>query len=203
MKYRSLLLSLVICLGGAVRADIVLPAPADDCVLWAADNVREALKSKGISAETTDVKVTITPQRRRGEQSFKLIRSGQSIEIQAGGSLGTMYGLQELTEQIRNAHVDKDWKRISAEIETTEQTPFVEFRADNAFIHVYPLDLNDLEQWRAYIDMLARNRFNVVGLHGPHDLQKKSLSKFYPMLVPVAGHAAMRNGKEKQRNFGG
>ncbi len=55
--------------------------------------------------------------------------------------------------------------------------------------------------WRAYIDMLARNRFNVLDLHGAYDLRSTSFPNLYPMLVHVPEYPNIGNEQKQARNL--
>ena len=187
----------------SVRAEIKLPPDADECVRWAAGDVRAALQAAKAEPENANIDVIIAPAAKSGidEQSFTIDRTGISVTIKAGGAVGAMYGLQELAEQIGSEGKHGTWSRLVQGIKSTTEKPFVEIRADNMFIHVYPLELNQLDMWRAYIDMLARNRFNLLDLHGAYDLRSTSFPNFYPMLVHVADYPNIGNEQEQVRNL--
>src|ERR1039458_7550596 len=186
-----------------VRAEIKLPPDADECVRWAAEDVRAALQAAKVEPENADIDVIIAPAAKSGieAQSFTIERTGTAVAIKAGGADGAMYGLQELAEQISNEGKRGTWSRVAHDIKPTTQQPFVEIRADNMFIHVYPLELNNLEMWRAYIDMLARNRFNLLDLHGAYDLRSTSFPNLYPMLVHVPDYPNIGNEQKQAANL--
>ena len=146
---------------GPASADIQLPQNADVCVSWAAGDLKAALRSVGIELASADV-VVICPQASLGEQSFSIDITKGRATIRAGDSVGAMYGLQELAEQIVVAGKSSTWDQLAGRLYNTTQHPCLEVRAENAFIHLHPFMLNDLEMWRSYIDMLARNRFNLL-----------------------------------------
>lgn len=182
-----------------VRAGVGLPPGAEPCVAWAAGDVEAALRSAGIESASADINVVIVAKQGIEEQSFSISRANALVTVQAGGSAGAMYGLQELAEQIRCQGQPRSWAELAQGLKPTTQTPFVEIRADNAFIHVYPLDLNDLDMWRDYIDMLARNRFNLLDLHGPFEPKTTSFPNGYPLLIHVPEYPTMGNKLEQDR----
>ena len=188
---------------GRVNAEIKLPPDAADCVRWAAGDLQTALQAAGIDPVNADVDVIIAPTAKSSieEQSFSIDLAGTTVGIKAGGAVGAMYGLQELAEQINNEEKHGSWSRIVPDIKPTTQQPFTDIRADNMFIHVYPLELNKLDMWRAYIDMLARNRFNVLDLHGAYDLRSTSFPNLYPMLVHVPEYPNIGNEQKQARNL--
>ena len=193
-----------LALGGVpALAEIKLPSDAEECVRWAAGDVLAALQSAEVQPGEADIRVGIASDARPGiaEQSFSIERLKTNVVIKAGGAIGAMYGLQELAEQILNGKKHGTWSRIAQGITPTTQQPLVEIRADNMFIHVYPLELNNLEMWRAYIDMLARNRFNLLDLHGAYDLRSTSFPNLYPMLVHVPDYPNIGNEQEQATNL--
>jgi len=169
-------------------AQVELPSNAPECVRWAAEDVRSALAQKHIPVAGAQVEVAIGDAGGLDEQGFSLKRDGMRIEIEAGGPTGAMYGLQELAEQVSDSGPVRSATDFAAAISPTTQRPFVEIRADNPFIHVYPIELGDLDMWHEYIDMLARNRFNLLDMHGAYDLDTTSFPNLYPQLVEVPGY---------------
>ncbi len=136
-----------------------------------------------------------------------------------------MYGLLELAEQLRNAEGKREegrgkssdtqqskienrkskienWLRMAASLFATTQRPFLEFRADNAFIHATDRSLFfDIPMWKAYIDGLARARFNVLDLHGGYDLRTTGFPNLYPLLVHVPEYPDVGDSVQQSRNL--
>lgn len=206
--------------GALARAELRLPANATACVRWAANDVNSALRIEHLDPSHAVVRVSIREDRPElttaisiAEQSFSLAVHGGSVEIDAGGAVGAMYGLEELAEQIRNRGAgSKTWRALTERLQKTSQRPWLEIRADNMFIHTsgtsepappggYPLLVNDLPMWRAYIDMLARDRFNLLDLHGAYDLESTSFPNLYPMLVHVPQYPNVGNAAAQKRNL--
>ncbi len=188
---------LVLVSAAAAYADVKLPAQASDCVRWAAADLTGTL---GPMAASADIRLTITPKMGRDEQSYSIRKSGNAVLIDAGGSPGAMYGLQDVAEQVRNSG-STAWRQAVQSIAPVAARPFVEIRADNPFVHVNPLELNDLPMWRAYIDMLARNRYNVLDLHGGYDLDSTDFPNLYPQLIHVPDYPNVGDEKEQSRNL--
>lgn len=186
----------------SVSAEIKLPAGAVEYVRWSATEVESALKTKGVTLEAADIRVVIGAATEGIEaQAFALARTGPTVTIDAGAAPGAMYGLLELAEQIRAAGSVTSWAQAAEGIKATNQKPYIEIRADNPFIHYHPLLINDLEQWRAYIDMLARNRFNLLDLHGAYDFRTTSFPNLYPALIHVPEYPHIGNATEQARNL--
>jgi hypothetical protein len=174
-------------------AEVSLPINSPECVRWAANDLKSALMAKGIPYSRANVSLNIAEATmdsvriNKAEQTFTITASGANISISAGGSVGAMYALDDLVEQVA-ASPAHDWPTLARAIQSSTQTPFLEVRADNPFIHVYPILLNDLSMWHDYIDMLARNRFNMLDMHGAYDLATTSFPNLYPQLVEVPGY---------------
>jgi hypothetical protein len=185
---------------GAV-ATIRLPEQSPDFVRWAATDVAQALESAGVAPSQAKIVVFIDSQPSPDDQSFELARRVDRIEIRGGGPLGAMYGLLEAGEQIRNAGKTRAWSELATRMAPAKQRPFAEIRADNPFVHVPPLLTNDVPMWKAYIDMLARNRFNMLDLHGAYDLHQTNFPNLYPMLIHVPEYPEVGNEQEQNRNL--
>lgn len=202
------------------RAEVRLPPNAAACVRWAAGDFDLALRAEHLRPADAAVRVNIgdggpglPASISIAEQTFSLAVHGGAVKIDAGGAVGAMYGLEELAEQIRNRAGEADsWPALAARLTPTTERPWLEIRADNMFIHTsgtsepapaggYPLLVNDLPMWRAYIDMLARDRFNLLDLHGAYDLGSTSFPNLYPMLVHVPEYPAVGNEAAQKRNL--
>ena len=198
MRWLALLLAIVVA--APAHAALRLPANAPDQVRWAAGELDAALAQHRLTRADIDVTVSIAAKPEPDDQAFALDRSGGAVTIAGGGAAGAKYGLLELAEQIRGAS-GNDWRSIAASLRPTKQKPWVLIRADNAFIQIHPFVLNDLVMWRAYIDMLARNRFNMLDLHGAYDLDTTGFSNLYPMLVRVPGYPGVGDPAAQAKNM--
>jgi hypothetical protein len=193
----SIRVLLGLTLAVVASADVRVPEQAGDCVRWAAAELTSALAT---TAAAADIRVTINPKTGPDEQSYAVRKAGNTITIDAGGSLGAMYGMQDLAEQVRNLG-PSSWRQVFLAIAPMTAHPFVEIRADNPFIHVNPLELNNLPMWRDYIDMLARNRYNMLDLHGGYDLDSTDFPNLYPQLIHVPEYPNVGNEREQARNL--
>ena len=123
-----------------------------------------------------------------GEQAFKITVEDDLISIVAGDPRGALYGTLDLAEQIRLNGIEG--------LTNTEQTPFIEKRGIKFNI---PLDArlpsyddtgdaaqNNIAEmwnkdfWHAYLDSLARNRYNVLTLWTKHPFPSLIKLKDYP-----------------------
>lgn len=215
-------LLLALATSNPADAEIRLPPQVPECVRWVAGDVNEALGSYGVRPSSAAIVVLLPATDAEElassisvkEQSFVLSVADGTVTIQGGGAVGAMYGLEELAEQIRSAQPAHaaSWRELSARLTSTTQSPYLAVRADNMFIHTsgtseppptggYPLLLNDLPMWRAYIDMLAQNRYNLLDLHGAYDLESTSFPNLYPMLVHVPEYPNVGNEAAQQHNL--
>ncbi|MFI5165324.1 MAG: hypothetical protein ACHQQS_01750 [Thermoanaerobaculales bacterium] len=185
----------------AARATVVLPDPAPDCVQWAAGDVEAALQAAHVPAADARIEVTLGKSTSWPAESFRLEVKDGAVLITGADEVGAMYGLFELAEQITNGPGTGSWVSVATGISTTEQHPFLEFRADNVFCHVKPLLIKDVPMWEAYLDLLARCRFNVLDMHGGYDLTDTSFPNLYPQLVHVPEYPEVGDSREQDENL--
>jgi len=167
-----------------------------DCVRWAAGDVTAALQSAGVDPASADIQLTTQFDHDLAAEAFDLRVNGSQVQLLGGDAVGQMYALFELAEQIRSSSGRASWQAVIDSLKSTRQKPFLEFRADNAFLHTSPAGpLFDVPMWNSYIDMLARDRFNVLDMHGTYDLKSTVFPNIYPMILhlpdfPNIGDAA-------------
>jgi len=87
--------------------------------------------------------------------------------VEGSDATGAMYGEFELAEQIAAPPGD-DW---SSQIKPITKSPFLEVRGVNMFLTVTDVDnpagafWSD-DYWEKYLDMMARDRYNFLDIHG-------------------------------------
>ena len=170
---------------------------------WALEDVKAVVQAANVEWAQAKVAVQIAPGKDLKEEGFRLAIAGDQVTVTGGDTSGAMYGLLELAEQIRNGGARGDWKKVVATLSATKQEPAVQFRASNPFIHTYPhLLLDDVEMWKGYIDMLARNRFNVLDLHGGYEYKSGfGFPNLYPMLVQVKEYPTVGKPDQQAKNL--
>ena len=107
-------------------------------------------------------------------EGFELValRKPQTWQLSAGDATGAMYGLFDLAEELQ-------MKGGAWQPEARRQAPHLAFRAIKFNLPWSPyregtqMDLHsdvcrDLAFWERYLDMMARNRFNVLSLWSRH-----------------------------------
>lgn len=119
------------------------------------------------------------------DNSYVIRKSGNNIFIFGSDDVGTMYGVYDLIEQMELKKLNK----LNVEVisEKTE-TPYVEIRGVNPFLHTQALWdkkswFYDLEFWKEYLGQLSFNRFNFLDVHGVYDLNNTDFFNFFAYFV--------------------
>lgn len=162
-------------------------------IQFAANELIDVLKEKGIAAQITDSKeadvVITTNPNVEGikKEGFQLTLENGSIQITGADAAGAMYGTLELGEQIEIGGIES--------VAEVTQNPYMDMRGTKFNI---PLDVrtpsytdvSDVAQknipemwnydfWTEYIDNLARYRYNYISLWNLHP---------FPSMVKVPGY---------------
>lgn len=128
------------------------------------------------------------------EEGFRILTSRSdertTICVVAPDRTGAMYGTFDLIEQLR---MNGDLERV----EEKATSPTVPFRAvkfnlpwspyrggDQTDIHLDTC--KDLDFWREFLDMMARNRFNVLSLWNLHPFHYLIRSERFPEACPFS-----------------
>jgi hypothetical protein len=173
-----------------------------ECDRWAAGDVGAALMGAGTNASIAQITVDDQFDPALGAEGFDLAVKGPNVTLRGGDANGLMYGLFEIAEQIADGKAQGAWATVAATLHSTRQKPFLAFRADNAFLHTNPDGpLFDVEMWDKYIDMLARNRFNVLDLHGQYDLASTGFPSLYPMVLHLPDYPNVGEATTQAKNL--
>ena len=99
-------------------------------------------------------------------------------------TVGTMYGVFDLAEQIRMA---PEQGALAEAIDCRKSQPFIAFRGPNPFLT--PQGFLDPDSWyfsedfwKTYLDMMARARFNWLDLHAGYDIESTGFPNVYTYL---------------------
>ena len=126
-------------------------------------------------------------------QTFKITKNGNKIIVYGGDEPGLMYGGLELAEIIR---VEKRIPDLSSSLEGNPfikkrglkfnipldiRTPSYQDAGDAAQNNI--LEMWNMDFWKAYLDMMARNRYNVLTLWNPHPFPSMIKMENYPDLA--------------------
>jgi hypothetical protein len=170
---------------------------ASSGALWAAGPLefgmaeyRKALEARGLS-----------PERNQILTEFSMVLSGDGFSItgniiRGGSQRGLMYGLLEAAEQIRRL----------GHLAPAKVDPPNQMRGIRWFLHNEELERGwyyDHDHWRAFFEMLARNRYNRFNLVFAH--QTDYLAPPYPFWVEVPEFPQVRakgvTAEQRARNL--
>lgn len=181
MTYRDGMRSISLCIGVLVIRSTLMGAlevvdtTDSPMVAFAAGH----LTAMGDFLEPSDaggpVTIQIVPGSLPG-QAFSILPSKNGIKISAGDERGAMYGTLELAEHIRlyrnlpDAAIEDrpfiEQRGIKMNIPLDARTPSYDDTGDAALANT--ANVWDLEFWKAYLDSMALNRYNVLSLWNPH-----------------------------------
>jgi hypothetical protein len=122
------------------------------------------------------------------DDGFKIIRNEDQIYIIGNSDRGCLYGLIDLIEQMG---ADCDISKV----EDKQINPANKFRAVKINLPWSPYrpgptndvhieTCKDLKFWKAFLDMLVKNRFNAVSLWNNHPFPYMIRAKNYPKATP-------------------
>ncbi|MFC6334371.1 hypothetical protein ACFP56_17220 [Paenibacillus septentrionalis] len=185
----------------------------DSMVRFGVEHIRNSLKQKGI--EFVESFITygslVLPKNgivirkitgKKGnpapyaDQAFKIYSDEDSIHIEASDSRGLMYGCLEWAERIL---LDQTSLR-----EPIEQSPAIGIRGIKYNLPYAPFDSGDpfveneetcldINYWKAFIDMLARHRYNCLSLWSEHPYHLMVVSSKYRSTNPYTDIEIDRN----------
>ncbi len=104
-------------------------------------------------------------------ESFTLATPSKNTIVVAGSdATGAMYGAFELAEQIASASSSE----FVSQLRPVSKSPFLPLRGVNDFICVQDIDQANGafwsdDYWSGFLDLMARNRYNLLDIHGPLD----------------------------------
>src|SRR5215207_1894239 len=141
---------------------------------YAAEALEKAIVKKGYSYKKSGAEFVIKflIDKTIGGEAFSIQPSAKLITVSGGDESGILYGSLSIAEDLRNG--------ISIQnIKAKSEAPKLPFRAIkydmpwDTYRHSYALDLHsetckDVNYWRAFLDMMAENRFNVLSLWNLH-----------------------------------
>ena len=174
------------------KALIVLPHKASAPLQFGAAVLGDALRGKGLQVNvaaqsstdpgsSSDFEVIVEERGSKADktqtskqvpeksESYSVSSSPDKHAATVDGSdpTGAMYGEFELAEQIAGEG-GSDWQE---KIRAVTKSPFLEVRGVNMFLTVQDVDNADGafwsdDYWQKYLDMMARDRYNFLDIHG-------------------------------------
>jgi hypothetical protein len=152
--------------------------------------LKAALKLRGYKPGTASPEFTIrfSIDSKLGKEAFSIQTNSKQIIISGGDESGLIYGGLSIAEDLRNAIPLQNIKGRS-------EKPKLAFRAIkfdmpwDTYRHSYALDLHsetckDVNYWKAFLDMMAENRFNVLSLWNLHPYVYMIKPKNFPEASP-------------------
>ncbi len=152
--------------------------------------VSEIEKAYKILPERTSAVINFELDTALTEQSYQINSVGKSIHVTGGDETGLMYGGIQLAEMIA---VQKSIPKLQKPVEGKPfikkrglkfnipldiRTPSYQDAGDAAQNNI--LEMWNLDFWKAYLDMMARNRYNVLTLWNPHPFPSMIKNEKYP-----------------------
>ena len=177
------------CLARKIRVAVNAPAPQID---YALEKLASALRQQGDtllrdSAGSPDLRVRHDdPQ--LGDEGFAISRQGQALVISSGRTRGAMYGVLEVAEQIRlgTPFQKVEPRHVSPHMSFRAikfNLPFAAYRTSPA-LEQHAVTCRDLNFWRAFLDMMAENRFNTLTLWSMHPFHYMVRPRNFPEASP-------------------
>ncbi|HYX07617.1 MAG TPA: hypothetical protein VE912_12885, partial [Bacteroidales bacterium] len=124
------------------------------------------------------------------KEGYRISKSEDSYVVSAIDNSGAMYGLMDMAEQI-------EMQKGLSKIEEKLVNPRFEFRAikfnlpwhsyrENEALQANDELSRDLDMWKAFLDMMAENRFNALTLWSLHPFPYLVKTKDFPLATPFS-----------------
>ena len=152
--------------------------------------IRAAAAGKGIGA-----RVVLSIVKDLGNESFRIRRSADGVAVEGGDARGVMYGALDLAEQftLTGAAQDKSVRPTLAVRALKFNIPL----PGTGYLSEEDLANNqwfwDLDYWRQFLDMAARNRYNAITFWSAHPYPRMVLVGKYPESAEVPAAELDRN----------
>ncbi len=158
---------------------------------YAAGVLTKALRSKGYLLGKSHSAYSIILQidsTYAGPEAYRITHKGKRINITGGNGAGVIYGSLSLAENLCNG---VPLQRIKSQSESPKY-PFRAIKFDlpwDTYRHSYALDQHyetcrDTLFWKAFLDMMAENRFNVLTLWNLHPYPYMIRATNFPEATP-------------------
>jgi hypothetical protein len=160
---------------------------------YAARKLSESLAEKGYAINQNSIRTDFVIQFTKDENSlaseaFSIEPAGNTIKISGGDDRGLIYGALALAESIQNG-------TPLSKIKKTTEAPRLEFRGikfnvpwetyrPSSALDQHLETAKDLKYWEAFLDMMVRNRFNVISLWNMHPYTFMIMPKNFPLASP-------------------
>ncbi|MBN2862607.1 MAG: hypothetical protein JXN62_05560, partial [Bacteroidales bacterium] len=137
-------------------------------------------------------------------EAFSITREGRNITITGGDERGMIYGCLSIAEEIRNGVKLGKIKPKSEKPHypfraIKHNTPWYSYRPSSAIDQHYET-VRDLDYWRAFLDMMAENRFNSLSIFNLHPFVYMIMPENFPEASPFSPQE-MEEWKEFHREL--
>lgn len=131
------------------------------------------------------------------DQSFRIVRRGERVDIEGSDSRGLMYGCLEWAERLARGEDlpcgEEIARRPALAIRGIKYNlPYAPFDSGDPFV-LNERTCMDIEYWKAFIDMMAENRYNCLSLWSEHPYHLMVVSPKYRAANPFADADIERN----------
>ncbi len=162
--------------------------PNNQKIVFAVNDLKKSLELLPISLK--NIKIVFEIDSNLNGQSYTIIKSQSVIKIIGGDDTALMYGGLDLAERIRinktmpdltNPIVEKPYikqRGLKFNIPLDIRTPSYQDAGDAAQQNI--AEMWNMDFWKSYLDMMARNRYNVLTLWNPHPFPSMIKLEEYP-----------------------
>jgi hypothetical protein len=226
---KAFLLIFCLAFGGAHAAlasnpptvNVVVAEKASPQVKFGADEIRRALEPKGIKVSLStrgsgaDIQVYLgqSGDSRLGEftgnhqsvpdgpESYAIsVAPPKTIFVEGSDSTGVMYGALDVAEQF----VWAKGNDLAEQVKPVSKLPYLQLRGVNMFITTQDIDEPDGafwsdEYWTGYLGMMARNRYNLLDIHGPCDAVTLTFPNGFSYFVSLPDFPEVGVGPERAK----
>jgi len=201
-------------------ADLVLSEKAAPALRFGAEEIRRSL----VAREGLKVRLASTPSSARlriylgqqGDEILSRVGSGHpaaspesysislpstgTVVVEGSDAAGAMYGALDLAEQILFAKGDD----FTSQLKPARRSPFLALRGVNMFLTTQDIDEPEGAfwsdaYWMGYLGMMARNRYNLLDIHGPCDAVTLSFPNGFSYFVSLPDFPQIGVGAERAR----
>jgi hypothetical protein len=166
------MLQLIACKKNNIIVDLDVHSTARQ-VVYGVEELIELQQTNSIAFSDSSADFTIratvdTVQLKH--EAYKIVSKNNLVEVTGGDAVGLMYGLLEIKNQLKSG---------KATVESKEESPNLQFRAIkynlpwdsyryNEALTLHYETCRDTNYWKAFLDMMAENRFNKLTLWNLH-----------------------------------
>lgn len=184
----KILLSCVVLLNLSCSKAMKINYPLNNGkVEFAVNNLKKSIE---LLPSSKDISIDFEIDDSLENQAYKIFSERKIIKIIAGDDLGLMYGGLYLSERIRFIKALPDLstpiqekpyikeRGIKFNIPLDIRTPSYQDAGDAAQHNI--AEMWNMDFWKAYLDMMASNRYNVLTLWNPHPFPSMIKLEEYP-----------------------